>query len=128
MEKTFNKSATDRESTVPLSTLANLTLTVDPAPPSRLSQGSKMGHNKSMSIGSRASKMKDSRALYNTLTPTNNDKTVINSSSKKAPFSRAVRVSSNPADMEAKRQLKCLIKNKIDHLNFDPSLCSGQWK
>ena len=132
METAFNNTApgkqpTDRGAAQPAH-LASSALTIEPGAPSRLSQGSKLGHNKSTSVGSRpnmSTTKRENRGQFNTLTPTNNEKPM---GAKQPSFSRAVRVSSNPHDMEAKRQLKCLIRNKIDHLNFDPSLCNGQWK
>ena len=58
METTFNNTApgkqpTDRGAVQPAH-LASSTITLDPAPASRMSQGSKMGHNKSVSVGSKA--------------------------------------------------------------------------
>ena len=43
-------------------------------------------------------------------------------------YSRGVRLSSRPADMDAGEQLKKLAHNKIKHMQFEPSYCNKQWR
>lgn len=65
MEVTFNNTApgkqpTDRGTGQPAN-LASATITMDATPASRMSQGSKTGHNKSASAGSKANTTQNKR-------------------------------------------------------------------